>query len=549
MLATFVIGLREGLEAALIVGIVAAFLRQRGGGHALRLVWIGVLSALVICLAIGVILQVVSANLPQRQQEGLETVIGAVAVAMVTYMVVWMRRHSRDLKGQLEGVAGSALAQNSARALVAMAFLAVLREGLETAVFLLAAFQASGNGLTAGLGALLGILVAAALGYGIYRGGVKINLSRFFRATGIVLVVVAAGLVMTAFHTAHEAGWINSGQDQLFDISWLVRPGSVQASLITGVLGIQSKPTVIEVIAWLVYLGPVLVFIAWPPGRRVPWRPIAWAASWLAVACAAGAVAFAVAAPAKPDPAAAGVWTSAVSGTTTTRVSGQGFSAARQQPVAATIVWSASGASKTGTAQRAGIAVDVLARDSSQAVTGDPTLAKQVTLEGLRQLDGGRLPIGLLPSSVNGPIAISYQQQLTDTYWRDPKTGVLLDASRQTVVVASARVGSAPFVLGEVRTTDVQATAAAQAAAAKDNRELRATAQRAESWGSDYPTLLGIGAAAMAGLAIGASLMLRRRTANEGERGGTLDAEAADKDVEVEVTDDAPTISGRVPVR
>src|ERR1700710_2736135 len=258
MLATFVIGLREGLEAALIVGIVAAFLKQRGGSHALRWVWVGVAAALAICLTVGIILQVVSAALPQRQQEGLETVIGAVAVGMVTYMVVWMRRHSRDLKGQLEAHAGTALATGSARALIAMAFLAVLREGLETAVFLLAAFNASGNGLTAGLGALLGVLVAVGLGYGIYRGGVRINLSRFFRTTGIVLVVVAAGLVMTAFHTAHEAGWIVSfGQDRLFDISGVVRNGSVQASLITGVLGIQSQPTELEVIGWLVYLIPV----------------------------------------------------------------------------------------------------------------------------------------------------------------------------------------------------------------------------------------------------------------------------------------------------
>jgi high-affinity iron transporter len=277
LLATFVIGLREGLEAALIVGIVAAFLKQRGGANArvaIRWVWIGVLSAVLICLAVGIVLRVVSADLPQRQQEGLETVIGAVAVAMVTYMVIWMRRHSRDLKGQLEGAAGSALAQGSAKALVAMAFLAVLREGLETAVFLLAAFNASGNGLTAGLGALLGILVAALLGYGIYRGGVHINLSRFFRATGLVLVVVAAGLVMTALHTAHEAGWLNAGQDRLFDISWLVRNGSVQASLITGVLGIQPMPAVVEVIGWLAYLLPVGLYVGWPPGRRVPWRAV-----------------------------------------------------------------------------------------------------------------------------------------------------------------------------------------------------------------------------------------------------------------------------------
>src|ERR1700733_10988584 len=160
MLPTFVIGLREGLEAALIVGIVAAFLRQRGRLDLLRLAFLGVGAAVALWLAIGIALDVISHDLPQRQQEGLETVIGAVAVVMVTYMVVWMRRHSRDLKGDLESAAGSALASGSAKALVAMAFLAVLREGFETAVFLLATFHASGNATLSWLGALLGILLA-----------------------------------------------------------------------------------------------------------------------------------------------------------------------------------------------------------------------------------------------------------------------------------------------------------------------------------------------------------------------------------------------------
>ena len=547
MLATFVIGLREGLEAALIVGIVAAFLRQRGGKQALRWVWIGVIAALVICLAVGVILQVVSANLPQRQQEGLETVIGAVAVGMVTYMVVWMRRHSRDLKGQLEGVAGTALAQNSARALILMAFLAVLREGLETAVFLLAAFQASGNGLTAGLGALLGILVAVLLGYGIYRGGVKINLSKFFRTTGIVLVVVAAGLVMTAFHTAHEAGWINSGQDQLFDISWLVRNGSVQASLITGVLGIQSKPTVIEVVAYLVYLVPVLVYIAWPPGRRVPWRGIAWGASVLAIGSAAAAIAFAVAAPEKPDPAAQSTWTSAVSGTTISRVAVSGFTVASTKPATGSITWTPAGAERTGSDSRAGIPVEVLARTSSQELKSDGRLPASVTLDQLRQLDSGRLPIGLNVSSVHGLIPITYQQQVTDTYYRDEKTGRLLDGSRRTFTVATAEVNSQPFVLGNVRTTQVSATAAARAQSLAVNAKLRATDDRASSWGSDYPTLLGLAAVAMAGLAIGARFAAVRRTRRENAPAG-LPFSPSDSEPAVE-TVALSEVEGKVPAR
>ena len=267
MLPTFVIGLREGLEASLIVGIIAAFLGQQGRRDALRQVWIGTGIGVAICIAIAIALQVISSDLPQRQQEGLETVVGALAVCMVTYMIMFMRRHARDLKGDLEGAAASALASGSGRALVVMAFLAVLREGFETAVFLLATFHASGDATASWLGAVLGIVLAAVTGYGIYRGGVRLNLARFFRITGLVLVVVAAGLVMTAVRTANEAGWLNAGQAQAFDLSWLVRPGTPLSSLLTGVLGIQPYPVWIEVIGWLAYLVPMLVIVAWPARR------------------------------------------------------------------------------------------------------------------------------------------------------------------------------------------------------------------------------------------------------------------------------------------
>jgi FTR1 family protein len=309
MLATFVLGLREGLEAALIVGIVAAFLRQRGRLDLLRWVLAGVGSAVLLCAAAGVALQVLSRDLPQRQQEGLETVIAAVAVGMVTYMVVWMRRHSRQLKGQLESAAAGALATGSATALVAMAFLAVLREGFETAVFLLAAFQQNGNvqnadGGPAGLGAVLGIAVAAALGYGIYRGGVRLNLSRFFRITGVLLVLVAAGLVVGALHSAHEACWLNIGQRSTLDLSGLVAPGSIRAALLTGMLGLQPRPVLIELLGWLLYLVPLGLYVGWPAGRRTG-RPVLIGAT---LAGTAAIVAVALAVPAvfsDREPAAA----------------------------------------------------------------------------------------------------------------------------------------------------------------------------------------------------------------------------------------------------
>ena len=263
MLPTFVIGLREGLEASLIVGIIAAFVR-RERPSAMPYLWAGVAGAVGLCVAAGVALHVAEQALPQRQQEGLETVVGLLAVAMVTYMVWWMRQHARELKGDLEGKAAGALATGGTWTLIAMAFLAVLREGLETVVFLLAAFQASISPMAAGFGALLGIVVAVAVGYGIYRGGVKINMARFFRITGLVLVFVAAGLLATAVHTAHEAGWFNGMQAQAVDLTWLVRPGTVIAALLTGMLGIQSRPTTGEAAAWLVYLVPVAVLVCWP---------------------------------------------------------------------------------------------------------------------------------------------------------------------------------------------------------------------------------------------------------------------------------------------
>jgi high-affinity iron transporter len=269
MLPTFVIGLREGVEASLIVGIVAAFLIQQGRPDALRRMWIGVAAAIVLCLAVGIVLEVVNDNLPQRQQEMLETVIAVVAVAMVSYMIVFMRRHARTIRSDLEAQAGAALATGSATALVLMAFLAVLREGFETSVFLLAAFQASTSRTASGLGALFGIVVAVIVGWLIYRGGKRINLAKFFTITGLVLVVVAAGLVSFAAHTAHEAGWLNTGQGRAADLSAIVKPGTVQSALITGVLGIQPRPVWAEVIAWLAYLVPATLYVLWPRGKRL----------------------------------------------------------------------------------------------------------------------------------------------------------------------------------------------------------------------------------------------------------------------------------------
>ena len=269
MLPTFVIGLREGVEAALIVGIIAAFLRQdpRGRG-ALKYMWAGVGAAIGLCVAAGIALEILNQDLPQKEQEGLETIIALLAVGAVTFMIVWMRKHARTIGKDLRSSAEGALAAGTTGALVGMAFFAVIREGLETVVFLLAAFQSATNPTTAGFGALLGVLVAIAIGFGIYRGGVTFNLTRFFRITGIVLVFVAAGLVASALHTAHEAGWLNVGQAHAFDLDWLVVPGTWTASLLTGMLGLQPFPVVVEVAGYAAYAVPMLAFLLVPDVLR-----------------------------------------------------------------------------------------------------------------------------------------------------------------------------------------------------------------------------------------------------------------------------------------
>lgn len=273
MIPTLVIALREGVEAALIVGIIAAFLVKEGRGDAIKQMWIGVGIAVAICVGIAVLLRVVGEQLPQREQEGLETVIGLIAVGAVTYMIVWMRRNARGIKKALEGEAAHALARGSAMALVAMAFLAVLREGFETSVFMLAAFQDATDTTAAGAGAVIGLVAAIAIGIGLYRGGVRLNLNRFFRFTGLILVFVAAGLLATSLHTAHEAGWFNTLQTQALDLTWLVQPGTISGSLLTGMLGLQPTPTTGEVLVYVLYAVPMTLYVLWPDRLRVRRAP------------------------------------------------------------------------------------------------------------------------------------------------------------------------------------------------------------------------------------------------------------------------------------
>jgi len=269
MLTTFVIGLREGLEAALIVGIVAAVMIQQGRRDSLKAIWIGVGLAVGVCVAAAAALSFANQRLPLTAREGLEGSLTVLAVVGVTYMLVWMKRHSAGFRVQLEDQTTDALRRNSVVALIVLAFVAVIREGLETSLFLFALLEGSSE-VALGLGgALLGIGVASVLGYVIYRGGAHINLRRFFMVTGVVLVLVAAGLVGSAIHEFAEAGLISAGQAPAVDLTGLVAPGTIRASLLTALLGLQPVPTYAEIFGWALFLIPTMTYIIYPRGVRV----------------------------------------------------------------------------------------------------------------------------------------------------------------------------------------------------------------------------------------------------------------------------------------
>jgi high-affinity iron transporter len=438
MLATLVIGLREGLEAALIVGIIAAFLRRTG--KPLRPMWIGVGAAVTLSVAVGVVLQVISADLPQAQQEGMESIIGLIAVAIVTGMIGWMNRHARSMRAELENSAAHALHDGTVWALVGMAFLAVLKEGFETSVFLLAAFQASTSSLAAGGGAVIGVGIAIAIGIGIYRGGARINLGKFFRITGLFLVLVAAGLVLSSLRTAHEAGWILIGQQPTVTLSWLAPNGSVQAALLTGVLGIPADPRLIEVLGWFAYIVPVLLYLLWPASKRPTERrlPALWLRFAGGFAVAAVVLAIAVPLPAATVPASVPLDGAGISPLGTASLTSDGDTYHLTVRVGAGNASERTAFSRASTSSdiHNGVASRFWERTAAATPANEPTT---LSLTSLIALSGGRVPIGVNASQNSGPFAASWQSRTTTSVWA--AGSMLLDASRRSTTIVTLSGG------------------------------------------------------------------------------------------------------------
>jgi len=260
--------LREGLEAALITGIIAGYLRQTGRSAWMPVVWIGILLAVAVSLLTGAALQLISAEFPQKSQELFEAVVGLIAVSVLVSMVFWMRKAARSMKAGLQHAIDDAFSSSSAASwgLVGMVFFAVAREGLESVFFLLAIFEQS-PGPAAPLGALAGLIAATAIGYLIYAGGMHLNLRRFFRWTGVFILIVAAGILSSALRNLHEAGLWNLLQERAYDLSGILPVSGPIGTVLSGLFNYQEAPAVGEVAAYMGFLAVSLFLFLRPHGH------------------------------------------------------------------------------------------------------------------------------------------------------------------------------------------------------------------------------------------------------------------------------------------
>jgi high-affinity iron transporter len=263
MLGNLLIGLREGLEAALVVSILIAFLVRTDRRSALPKVWLGVGVAVAVSVGVTLVLTLTQQALTFEAQETFGGVLSIVAVGFVTWMIFWMRKVGRSISAELRGKMENALAMGSG-AVVVMAALAVGREGLETAVFFFAAAQAAGETTEPLIGFLSGIAIAIVIAYLIYRGAVTLNMGRFFSVTGVLLIFVAAGILAYGVHDLQEAAILPGLGTLAFDVSAAVPPDSWYGVLLKGIFNFSPQTTVLEAIVWVAYVAVVLTLFLLP---------------------------------------------------------------------------------------------------------------------------------------------------------------------------------------------------------------------------------------------------------------------------------------------
>jgi high-affinity iron transporter len=268
-LASYLIGLREGLEVTLVVSILIAYLVKAGRRRELVPLWGGVAAAVLVSVLFGALLTYTETTLlaDTASRELFEAITSVVAVVLVTWMIFWMRRTARRLKGELTGKLESAIGIGGL-AVAGIAFVSVIREGLETALLFYTAAQGATSTLTPLLAITAGIATSVLLGFGLYAGAIRVNLTRFFTISGILLIFVAAGIFTYGIRDFQEAGVLAGGGHLAFDITDVLDPSSWYGAAISGMFNITGAPSVLETLAYVAYLVPVLALFLWPARTR-----------------------------------------------------------------------------------------------------------------------------------------------------------------------------------------------------------------------------------------------------------------------------------------
>jgi len=253
MFASFLITLREGLEAALIIGIVLSVLRRLGHANRSRTVWAGVLVAVAVSMAVGLALNALGMALEGHGEAIFEGVAMLLAAGVLTWMIFWMQRQGRHIQVHLESDVRAAVAAGSAWALFGLAFVAVVREGIETALFLTAA-AFSATPMQTLVGGVLGLVVAITLGWLMFAAGRRLNVRAFFRVTGILLLLFAAGLVAQGVHELQEAALLPTFVEHVWDINPILDEKSLVGQFLKSLFGYNGNPSLLEVVTYTLYL-------------------------------------------------------------------------------------------------------------------------------------------------------------------------------------------------------------------------------------------------------------------------------------------------------
>jgi high-affinity iron transporter len=260
MLPTFLLSLREGLEAALIIGIVLGAVSKIRRTDLAPSVWIGTLSAVGVSILTAIILTSFGMSLEGSAEQIFEGITMLVAAGILTWMIFWMGKQARFLKSELEDGVNKAAATTGKRAVFMVAFLAVVREGIELAIFVTAAFFAGNQGEASTTlvqilaGTILGLGTAVLLGYTIFATTVRLDLRKFFQVTGILLILFAAGLVAHGVHEFNEVGWIPGVVEHVWDVNMILDENSVSGQLLKTLFGYNGNPSLTEMIAYFAYI-------------------------------------------------------------------------------------------------------------------------------------------------------------------------------------------------------------------------------------------------------------------------------------------------------